>query len=99
MAIKRGRSWRWLFWVYAVLAFPTLLAIFVFRVEGDTNTLFWITGILMMVLSLPWILFPVGFANLPLVGGAIILNGALLWWLTRPRSAAIPAPTNGAPGP
>lgn len=83
------RSHRWIFWVYFVLAVPTLLAMFVFRIEGDTNGWFWLFGILMLILSLPWLLVIMGTANMSLVGVAIVANAAVLWWLTRPLPGAL----------
>jgi|JI10StandDraft_1071094.scaffolds.fasta_scaffold261140_2 NAD/NADP transhydrogenase beta subunit len=78
---------RWLFWIYLALAIPTLLAVFVFKVHGDTNGWFWLFGILMLILSLPWLLVIMGTANMPLIGVAIVGNAILLWWATRQKAS------------
>ena len=78
------RFHRWVFWVYLAFSIPTLLAMFVFKVQGDTNAWYWLFGALMLLLSLPWLLAFLGTANLPLTGIAIVANAAILWWLTRP---------------
>jgi Flp pilus assembly protein TadB len=78
---------RWLFWIYLALAIPTLLAMFVVQVHGDTNVWFWLFGILMLILSLPWLLVMTGTANIPLIGVAIVGNAILLWWVTRQKAS------------
>ena len=80
------RFHRWVFWVYLALSIPTLLAIFVFKIHGDTNSWFWLFGALMLILSLPWLVAFLGTANLPLIGIFIVVNAAILWWLTRPAT-------------
>lgn len=83
------RSRRWLFWLYLVLAIPTVLAIFGFKIGGDTNGLMWLFGTLMWLLSMPWIFLSaigIGPHGMPFVGLSIVVNAALLWWLTRSKT-------------
>lgn len=84
------RFHRWVFWVYLAFSIPTLLAMFVFKVHGDTNAWFWLFGTLMLILSLPWLFAFLGTANLPVIGIAIVANALILWWFTRPAADDIP---------
>jgi hypothetical protein len=83
------RSHRWIFWLYMILATPTALAMFVFKIGGDTNGLMWLFGTLMWLLSIPWIFLSaigVGPQGMPFVGLSIVGNAILLWWLTRSKT-------------
>lgn len=88
---------RWLIWLYVAVAAPTFIVATVINPQGPENELMWLTGILITLLSLPWVLTAPAVAVASsewIVGISIFLNAAILWFVTRSSSSGSRKKTN-----